>query len=144
MHITRDMSARTISLDMSKYMRDIMAKDGMTDRKPSSMPMDPGFLSGLAHMDSSILIGVSKDVYPSLLGSLRHAVVCTRPDVSSALDILEFAQAHPTVAHLQALKKVLRYLHGTLDLRMTLGQGGGGCGPQSPTHRLCGCILGQR
>jgi hypothetical protein len=52
MHITRDRSARTISLDQSKYLRDILAKYGMTDSKPSSPPMDPGFLSGLAHMVS--------------------------------------------------------------------------------------------
>jgi hypothetical protein len=51
-HITRDRSARTISLNRSKYLRDILAKCGMTDRKPSSLPMDPGFMSGLAHMDS--------------------------------------------------------------------------------------------
>jgi hypothetical protein len=48
MHITRDRSARTISLDQSKYMCDILAKYGMTDSMPSSLPMDPGFLAGLA------------------------------------------------------------------------------------------------
>jgi hypothetical protein len=52
MHITRDRSARTISLDQSKYLRDILAKYGMTDSKPSSLPMNPGFLDGLAHMTS--------------------------------------------------------------------------------------------
>jgi hypothetical protein len=54
MHITRDRSARTISLDQSKYLRDILAKYGMTASmtasKPSSLPMDPGFFAGLAHM----------------------------------------------------------------------------------------------
>jgi hypothetical protein len=50
MHITSDRSARIISLDQSKYLRDILAKYGMTDCKPSSLPMGPGFLSGLAHM----------------------------------------------------------------------------------------------
>jgi hypothetical protein len=33
MHITRDRSARTSSLDQSKYMRDILAKYDMTDSK---------------------------------------------------------------------------------------------------------------
>jgi hypothetical protein len=50
MHIIRDRSARTISLDNSKYLRDILAKYGLTDSKPSSLPMDHGFLAGLAHM----------------------------------------------------------------------------------------------
>jgi hypothetical protein len=31
MHLTRDPSARTISFDQSKYLRDILAKYGMTD-----------------------------------------------------------------------------------------------------------------
>jgi hypothetical protein len=65
-HITRNRSARTISLDQSKYLRDVLAKYGMTDAKPSSLPMDPGFFAGLAHMNSPPLTGVAKDVYPSL------------------------------------------------------------------------------
>jgi hypothetical protein len=85
--------------------------------------MDPGFLAGLAHMTSPSLTGVAKDVYPSLLGSLQYAAVSTRPDVSTALSILGLAQASPTDAHLQALKKVLRYLHGSIDMRLRLGGG---------------------
>jgi hypothetical protein len=49
MRIPRDRSARTISLDQSKCLRDILAKHGMTD---TSLPMDPDFLAGLAHMTS--------------------------------------------------------------------------------------------
>jgi hypothetical protein len=50
------------------------------------------------------------------------------------LSILGSPHANPTDAHLHALKKVLRYLHGTLNLRLTLG---GRYGPQSPSHMLC-------
>jgi hypothetical protein len=59
MHITRNRSARTISLDKSKYLRNVLAKYGMTDYKPSSLPMDPSFLSGMAHMASPPLTGVA-------------------------------------------------------------------------------------
>jgi hypothetical protein len=120
MHITRDRSARTVSLDQSKYLRDTLAKNGMTDSKPSSLPMDPGFLAGLAHMTLPPLTGVAKDVYPSLMGSLQYAAVCTRPDVSTALSILGSIQAPPKDVHMHALRKVLRYLHGTIDMRLTL------------------------
>jgi hypothetical protein len=74
-------------------------------------------------MTSPSLTGVAKDVYPSLMGSLQYAAVRTRPDVSTALSILGSAQASPTDANLQALKKVLRYLHGTIDMLLTLGGG---------------------
>jgi hypothetical protein len=106
-----------------KYLSDILAKHGMTDYKPSSLPMDPGFLSGLAHMASPPLTGVAKDVYPSLLGSLQYAAVCTRLDITTALSILGFAHANPTEAHLHALKKVLHYLHSTIDMHLPLGGG---------------------
>jgi hypothetical protein len=39
--------------------------------------MEPSFLSGLRHIDSPLLTRVAKDVYPSLLGSLKYTVVCT-------------------------------------------------------------------
>jgi hypothetical protein len=126
MDITRDRSARTISQDQSKFLRDILAKYGITDYKPSSLPMDPGFLVGLAHMTSPPL--VAKDVYPSLLGSLQYAAVCT------ALSIIGSTQTSPTDARVQALKKVLRYLHVTIDMRLTLR---GGHGPPSLTYMLC-------
>jgi hypothetical protein len=74
-------------------------------------------------MNSLSLSTIAKDVYPSLLGSLHYAVVCTRPDVSTAFFILGSAQAHPTETHLRALKKVARCPHGTIDLRLTLGGG---------------------
>jgi hypothetical protein len=55
MHTTRDMSARTMSMDQSKCVKDILVKHNMSDCKPSSLPMQPGFLSGLAHIDSPLL-----------------------------------------------------------------------------------------
>jgi hypothetical protein len=55
MHFTRDMPARTISLDRSEYLRDILAMHGMADCKSSPLPMDPGFVSGLARVDSPLL-----------------------------------------------------------------------------------------
>jgi hypothetical protein len=78
-------------------------------------------MPGLAHMDSPILIGVAKDVYPSLMGNLRYAAVCTRPCVSTVVSILGSPQANPTKTHLQTLKKVVRYLKETIDRSHTLG-----------------------
>jgi hypothetical protein len=83
MHITCGRYARTVFMDHSKYLRDILAKHAMVDCKPSSLPMVPGFLSGLAHIAFSPLSGIAKDVYPGLLGSLQYAAVYTRQDVST-------------------------------------------------------------
>jgi hypothetical protein len=71
----------------------------------------------------------------------QYAAVCTRPDVSTALSILGSAQAHPTEVHLQATKNVVRYLKGTLHLRLTFGEGEDR--PQPPTHMLRRRRLGE-
>jgi hypothetical protein len=110
-HITHERSARPISFDHSKDMRNILAKHGMTEGKPSYLPMDPGFVSGLARVDSLLLTGMGKDIYPNLLGSLMYAPVCTHPNVSTTLSILGSAVAKPTEVHLQALEQ------GTIKLR---------------------------
>jgi hypothetical protein len=59
-----------------------------------------------------------------------YAAVSTRPDVSTALSILGSAEASPTDAHLQALQKILRYLHNTIDMRLAFG------GPRTTDHIL--------
>jgi hypothetical protein len=100
MHITRDRSARTISLDQSKYLRDILAKYGMTDSKPSYFPMDPGFFAGLAHMIS-----------PPLPGWPRTSTqVCGRMHASRCIHGVEQPWLRPSIPHgrpLAGSKKVL-------------------------------------
>jgi hypothetical protein len=83
MHITRDRSARTISLDQSKHLRDNFAKYGTTDSKPSSLPMYPGFLAGLAHMTSPPLTG-----WPRTSTQASWAASYTRPFARHALPTL--------------------------------------------------------
>jgi hypothetical protein len=133
MHITRDMSIRTISLKQSKYLRDNLAKYGMTDCKPSFLPMDPRFLSVLSHMDSSSLTGMAKDLYPSLLGNLLYAAVFMRTDVSTAFTIFGSAHAHPSEAYLSKGPKEGASLP-SWHHRLAPDVGGG---PQPLTYRLC-------
>jgi hypothetical protein len=99
-----------------RHFINIMAKHGMTNCKPSPLPMDHGLMSGLT--------GVAKNVCPSLLGNMQDVNVCTRLDVSTPLSFLGSALAHPSEVHLQALKKAVHYLNGTIARRMTFGGGG--------------------
>jgi hypothetical protein len=102
-------------------VRELLDKHDMVDCKPSCLPMDPGFLAPISKQTLVPLTGTDRDIYPSLLGSLLYAAVCTGPDISTALSILGSAHASPTVAHMQALKKALRYLKGSPGMSLTLG-----------------------
>jgi hypothetical protein len=86
MHITRDRSARTISLDQGKYVRELLDKHDMTYFKPSCLPMEPGFLAPISKPNPMPLTGKELEIYPKLLGSLNaRARTSRRRSASSAL-----------------------------------------------------------
>lgn len=59
--------------------------------------------------------------YRRLIGSLQHLAL-TRPDISFALNKLAQHMQHPTDITMQAAKRVLRYLKGTIDHGLQLSQ----------------------
>ena len=54
--------------------------------------------------------------YQSMVGSLLHAARVTRPDISHAVGVVSKFNSEPTEAYLTAVKRIFRYLKGTLDL----------------------------
>ncbi|XP_033516008.1 secreted RxLR effector protein 161-like [Nicotiana tomentosiformis] len=61
-----------------------------------------------------------KDIpYASLIGSLMYALVCTRPDIAFAVRMLGRYQSNPGLDYWKADKRVLRYLQGTKDFKLT-------------------------
>ncbi|KAK9080260.1 hypothetical protein SSX86_001936 [Deinandra increscens subsp. villosa] len=57
--------------------------------------------------------------YASIVGSLMYAQVCTRPDIAYIAGMLGRYQSNPGLDHWKAAKKVLRYLQGTKDYKLT-------------------------
>ena len=61
-----------------------------------------------------------------MLGSIMYIMLQTRPDIAYAVSKLSQYSSKPNEKHLQALKRVLRYLSGTKDLGLTFdGKGKG-------------------
>ena len=52
-----------------------------------------------------------------MVGSLLHAARATRPDIA-LLSVVSKFNAAPTQAHLTTVKRIYRYLKGTLDMRL--------------------------
>ncbi|GJV18761.1 retrovirus-related pol polyprotein from transposon TNT 1-94 [Tanacetum coccineum] len=57
--------------------------------------------------------------YASVVGSLTYAQVCTRPDIAYICGMLGRLQSNPGLLHWKATKKVLRYLQGTKEYKLT-------------------------
>jgi hypothetical protein len=73
---------------------------GKEDEQGDSIPFDPEW-------------------YRSAIGSLMYLCTCTRPDLSFAVNALAKFMSTPCEHHAVAVKRVMRYLAGTLALGLT-------------------------
>ncbi|XP_028082737.1 uncharacterized protein LOC114284061 [Camellia sinensis] len=105
-------------LSQPKYAIDILTKAGMLDCKPYSSPMS---LKNSATADSSLLFS-NPSLYRSLVSVLQYLTI-TRPDLAISVNQACQFMHTPTNGHFCAVKRLLRYLKGTLShgLCFTLG-----------------------
>lgn len=81
----------------------------MSNCKPASTPMTPSVT--ITPLDGQPL--QSPTEFRSLVGALQYLAL-TRPDVSFTVNNLSQFMHKPTTHHWAALKRLLRYLHGTI------------------------------
>ncbi|XP_075099346.1 secreted RxLR effector protein 161-like [Nicotiana tabacum] len=58
---------------------------------------------------------MSRDPCRSAVRSVMYAMVCTRPDIYQAVSFISRYQTEPGLAHWQEVKRIMRYLKGTID-----------------------------
>jgi hypothetical protein len=61
---------------------------------------------------------VDTTTYQSIVGSLRY-LVHTKPDLAYSVGIVSRFMENPTTKHMSAVKKILRYVKGTINLGCT-------------------------
>ena len=83
----------------------------MENCNPVSTPMEPG--AKLSKYDEGERVNANR--YQSLVGSLRY-LTCTKPDLSLSVGIISQFMEEPIYSHCKALKRVLRYIQGTVSL----------------------------
>ena len=118
--IRRERATRSISISQSAYLNTLLKRHGMADCNATSTPME----ATAAHELMSAADGyeaspsLTRD-YQSIIGGLMFAAICTRPDIAFAVNRLSRYCSNPTDAHCAAVKRILRYLKGTIDSRIT-------------------------
>ena len=123
MSVMRDRVGRTISLSQKGYVESLLAKLRLSDCEPIGTPLDHNvrltkeFSPKTAH-EREDMMGVP---YRQAVGSLMHVMQGTRPDLALALCILSKFNSDPGRAHWEAVKRVFRYLKGTLDYALVYG-----------------------
>ena len=104
--VTRDLTARTLSLSQTSYIDSILQRFNFTDLKPYSMPMDPNIqLSKLQSPQTLEETAKMRRVpYREAVGSLMYCAVATRPDIAFAVGIVSQYLDNPGWAHWEAVK----------------------------------------
>lgn len=97
-----------IELKQSGYAKKLLAKAGMSGCNPTKFPMDP---KEQIHKDEKG-VAVNSTEFKSIVGGLRY-LVHTRPDISFAVGIVSRYMERPTTMHMNAVKRILRYVQGT-------------------------------
>lgn len=104
-------TANGISLDQSHYIQKILKKYDYYDCKPVCTPFDPSVKLLKNEGDS-----IRQKEYASIIGSLRYATDCTRPDIAYSVGVLGRFTSCPSMEHWYAVERVMRYLKRTMNL----------------------------
>ena len=120
LHITRDHSKRTLSIDQSHYIQRILDRFEMQTCWPTHTPFaSDKILVANPNKESDSLL---TSRYQQLVGSLMYAMLGMRPDISFAVNRLAQFGANPTHDHLLAAQHVLQYLSSTRYHKLVYGQ----------------------
>ena len=99
----------------SQYIHRLLEKYGLSDANTVATPMD----SNVKLVEDD---GYSKTVdlilYQSMVGSILHLARATRPDTLHSVAVVSRYNSSPTVTHFTAVKRILRYLKGTINLSL--------------------------
>lgn len=103
--------SKGVTLSQPQYIRDLLIRSKMDGAKPCSTPFSPG--DPLSKFGGNPM--ADPHTYRSIVGALQYATI-TRPDISYAVNKASQFMHSPSEEHWLAVKRILRYLKGTIHL----------------------------
>ena len=97
-------------ITQAKYAKNLVKKFGLENAKIYNTPMSTTVK--ISKDDSGI--SVDSKLYRSMIGSLLY-LTASRPDLCYSVGVCARFQSDPKESHLQAVKRIIRYVNGTLD-----------------------------
>ncbi|KAI0499005.1 hypothetical protein KFK09_019905 [Dendrobium nobile] len=111
-------TSTSLILHQTKYATDILASAGFLNAKPVPTPCT--VKSSKPHPTAPLFSDPQQ--FRRLVGSLNYLTI-TRPDIAYAVNAVCQHMHNPTTDHFQDLKRILRYLQGTLSFGLPLAPG---------------------
>ena len=105
-----------IKICQTAYAQKILERFNFAECNPVSSPMTPG-------QDSGKVVGKEHNFpYRQAVGSLMYLMLGSRPDLAYAVSFLSRTLENPTAEDVAKLKRVFRYIAGSLDLGIVYRQ----------------------
>ena len=100
---------KKIFISQSKYARDLVKKFGLKNTKHARTPMSTSLNLNKDISEKD----VDQTLYKSMIGSLIY-LTASRPDIAFSVGICAHFQACPKESHLFAIKRIIKYVNGTV------------------------------
>lgn len=113
-----DRSKEGVFLCQQKYATDLLNKYGMMECKSISTPMEAN-TKLCAHEGKDL---EDTTMYRQLVGSLIYLTL-TRPDITFAVGVVSRFMQSPKKPHLEAVRRILRYIRSTLNFDIIYRKG---------------------
>jgi len=117
--IYHDKGTGAIKLSQTSYVRKLFETFDMSNAKLVSTPMKVGVQLPKLDVQPEV-----KFLYREAVGSLLFAAMVTRPDIANAVFQLSQHLCVFGEEHIAAVKRVMRYLRGTINVALDYGADG--------------------
>ncbi|GJT42135.1 retrovirus-related pol polyprotein from transposon TNT 1-94 [Tanacetum coccineum] len=107
-----------IFFNQSKYIKEMLKKFGLEDSKPMKTPMS----SDTKLTKDEECESVDSTKYRGMIGSLLY-LTASRPDIMFSVCLCARFQEDPKTSHLEAVKRIFRYIKGTTHLGLWYPKG---------------------
>ena len=106
---------RGYSMSQTVFIKSILEKNEYTNCRTVSTPLVPNEeIKASSEEDTR----VDQTKYREILGMLSYLATHTRPDIAQTVSKLAQHQSDPCVRHMNAIHHILRYLKGTLEIKL--------------------------
>ena len=110
-----------IQLKQRQYIQNLLHRFELADAHPVGTPADTNVP---LKADDDVSQPADQKLYQCMIGSLQYAAGGTRPDIACIVSVLARSCGKPNNKHLNAVKRVFRYLKGTHYLLLTYTRSG--------------------
>lgn len=108
-------------ISQTSYIDSVIEEAGLKNAKVSKFPLDVGYFKIEETATQEQLKPLeNNNEYRKLIGMILYLVVNTRPDIAASISILSKRVEKPRAIDLCELKRVIRYLKGTRELKLQL------------------------